>query len=117
LENWLNGKCVYFSSKEKISDGIILDDGIIKECKDNLRRHILNTKNMNLRGTHNSENACAAIAATRELVDLNEQVEVLTNFKGVEHRLEFLRELEEVKWYNDAIRNKSSKNNSRLKII
>lgn len=113
----LNGKCVYFSSKQKLQDGIILDDGIIKECKDNLRRHILNTKNMNLRGIHNSENACAAIAATSGLAQLSEQVEVLTNFKGVEHRLELIREIEEVKWYNDAIRNKPSKNNSRIKII
>jgi len=97
------GKVVYFSSHEKISDGIILDNGIIKECDDNLRKHIINTKNMKLRGVHNAENACAAIAATKELVDTSDQIEVLERFLGVEHRLELVKEIDGVKWYNDSI--------------
>ena len=98
-----NGKVVYFSSKSKLNDGVILDDNIIKECNDKLRRHILNVNNIALRGTHNYENICAAIAATKELVDVEASVETIQKFKGVEHRLEFIREIDGVKWYNDSI--------------
>ena len=103
FENEANGKVRFFSIKEKLSDGIILDDGIIKECKDKVRRHILDTKNIKLRGNHNYENACAAIAATAGLVDVDTQIDVISNFGGVEHRLELVKEIDGVKWYNDSI--------------
>ena len=97
------GRVVFFSSKEKLEDGVIYDKGIIKECKDGVRKHIIDTNDIHLRGVHNYENVCAAIAATSELVDTETQVRALKNFKGVEHRLEFVRELDGVKWYNDSI--------------
>ncbi len=97
------GKIKFFSSKEKLADGVILDDGIIKECKDRIRRHILDTKNIKLRGKHNYENICAAIAATADLVDVDTQIKAISEFDGVEHRLEFVREINGVKWYNDSI--------------
>ena len=43
---------------------IILDDGVIKICNDSLRKHLISTKEILLRGVHNYENVCAAIAAT-----------------------------------------------------
>lgn len=97
------GKVVFFSKKEKLNDGVVLDNGIIKICKDKLRKHVLNTENMLLRGEHNYENACTAIAATLNLVDEETQVKVISDFKGVEHRLEFVKEIDGVKWYNDSI--------------
>ena len=97
------GKVVFFSSKNKLNDGIIYEDGIIKECKDGVRKHILDVKDIILRGVHNYENICAAIAATSDLVDTETQITAIKNFKGVEHRLEFVRELNGVKWYNDSI--------------
>ena len=98
-----NGKVVFFSSKTKLEDGIILDGDIIKECKDKLRRHILSTNTVALRGTHNYENICAAIAATSSLVEVEDAVKAVQEFKGVQHRLEFIREIDGVKWYNDSI--------------
>lgn len=97
------GKVVFFSSKSKLADGVIYDDGIIKECEDGVRKHILDTKEIHLRGVHNFENICAAIAATSDLVDTKTQIVAIKEFKGVEHRLEFVRELNGVKWYNDSI--------------
>ncbi len=97
------GKVIYFSRKEKLDDGIICDGGIVKSCNDKLRRHILNTKDILLRGVHNHENICAAIAATSSLVEPEIQAETIKNFKGVEHRLEFVREINGTKWYNDSI--------------
>ena len=97
------GKVKFFSSKEKLENGIIYNDGMIKSCEDGIRRHIINTKNLHLRGIHNYENICAAISATASLVDIETQIKAISNFKGVEHRIEFIREIDGVKWYNDSI--------------
>lgn len=109
------GKTIYFSRKEKIDNGIIYDNGIIKSCEDKLRRHILNTKDILLRGEHNYENICAAIAATSTLVEPEIQAEAVKKFKGVEHRLEFIREIDGVKWYNDSIGTSPSRTIAGLK--
>ena len=101
--NRAEGRVVFFSSKEKLENGIIYDDGLIKSCEDGVRRHIINSKNVHLRGIHNQENICAAIAATSGLVDVDTQVRAISKFTGVEHRLEFIREINGVKWYNDSI--------------
>ena len=98
-----NGKVIYFSSKTKLEDGIILDNGIVKECEDNLRKHLVSTDKVKLRGVHNYENICAAIGATKTLADTDTIVEAITEFSGVEHRLEFIKEVNGAKWYNDSI--------------
>ncbi len=97
-----NSKVIYFSSKEKLNDGYMVDGNIIKECENKLRRHILNTKEIKLRGRHNFENICAALAATKELVSEDTAVEAIKEFTAVEHRLEFVRNINGVKWYNDS---------------
>ncbi len=103
LSKRAKGRVIYFSSKEKIENGIVVDDGIIKKSEDGLRRHILNTKNMILRGMHNYENACAAIGATDSIIETEKQAKILKEFRGVEHRLEFIRKIDGIKWYNDSI--------------
>jgi len=96
-------KVTFFSSKQKLENGFILDNGIIKECDNALRRHLVNTKNIKLRGIHNSENICAAIAATSKIASIDSQIRAVSNFTGVNHRLEFVKEINGVKWYNDSI--------------
>lgn len=98
-----NGKVVYFSGKTKLEDGMILDGNVIKECEDKIRKHLVSVDKIKLRGRHNYENICAAIAATKSLVDINQIIETICEFNGVEHRLELVREIEGVKWYNDSI--------------
>lgn len=97
------GKTVFFSRKEKLQNGVIYDEGIIKTVEDGLRRHILKLKDTHLRGDHNAENICAAIAATKGLVEPEEQKKAIINFEGVNHRLEFVKEINGCKWYNDSI--------------
>ncbi len=96
------GKVIYFSSKHKLDNGYIVDEEMIKKCEDKLRKHLLNTKEITIRGKHNYENIAAAIAATSTLVDIDTATEVCKSFKGVEHRIEFVKEINNVKWYNDS---------------
>lgn len=90
------GKVVYFSGKNKLEDGLIVDDKIIKECKDGIRKHLLDTQEVLLRGEHNYENIATALAATRTLVDTDIAIKAIKKFKPVEHRLEFVREINKV---------------------
>lgn len=101
-EKEAKGKTILFSSKEKLDDGYIVDKDVIKECNDKLRKHVVNTKEVLIKGIHNYENICAALAATKTLVDINIAIEVIKNFTGVEHRIEFVKEINQVKWYNDS---------------
>lgn len=96
------GKVVFFSSKNKLDNGFIVDGNIIKECEDRIRKHILNTDDVILRGKHNFENIATALAATKTLVDTDIAVDAIKEFKPVEHRIEFIREINGVKWYNDS---------------
>lgn len=113
--NEANGNVIYYSSKAKLEDGWIVDEGIIKECKDNLRKHILDTKNVKLRGMHNFENISAALAATKQFVDIKDAVKAICDFQGVEHRLELIREIDGVKWYNDSVSSSPTRTIAGLK--
>ena len=100
----INGKVRFFSSKNRLDNGVIYDKGIIKSCEDGVRRHVITIDDaISLQGIHNYENICAAIAATESLVETSIQARAITKFKGVEHRLEFVRNINGVKWYNDSI--------------
>lgn len=96
------GKVVFFSSKEKLDNGFIVDENVVKECEDKVRKHILNTDEVILRGNHNFQNIATALAATKTLVDTDAAVQAIKEFKPVEHRIEFIREIDGVKWYNDS---------------
>lgn len=100
-----NGKVIFFSSKEKLQDGYIYDntDGNIKYCEDGLRRHLIHKNEIKLRGIHNYENICAALAVTSPFVDVETAINAIKEFNGVEHRLEFVKEIDGVKYYNDSI--------------
>lgn len=65
---------------------------------------VCNTTDVALLGRHNLENICAAIAATWEIIlhDTAAIKQVLSSFTGLEHRLELVRELNGVKYYDDS---------------
>lgn len=66
-------------------------------------KKILNKNDIKLRGIHNLENIATALTAIIDLIDLDKSIKVIKNFNGVEHRLEFVREINNVKWYNDSV--------------
>lgn len=110
-----NGKVIFFSSKEKLDDGYIVDEKIIKQCDDKIRKHILNASDVILRGNHNYENIATAIAATSTLVDTEDAIKAVKEFKPVEHRLELVREIDGVKWYNDSVSSSPTRTIAGLK--
>ena len=97
-----NGKVIFFSRKEKLENGFIVDGKIIKECEDKIRKHIFNGEEAILRGNHNLENIATAFAATKTLVSAEDAISAVKEFKPVEHRIELVKEMEQVKWYNDS---------------
>lgn len=105
FEKDVKGNVVFFSSKEDLNDGYIYDknSGNIVLCKNSVKTNIINKSDIKLRGIHNYENICAALAVTASLVDTKTQVKAIKEFIGVEHRLEFVREIGGVKYYNDSI--------------
>ncbi len=98
------GKIRFFSSKSRLDNGVIYDNGVLKSCEDGVRMHVLTIDEaISIHGMHNYENICAAIAATEDFANPYVQLRAITKFKGVEHRLEFVRNIDGVKWYNDSI--------------
>jgi len=101
-KNEVPGKAIMFSSTQKLDNGYIVEDGIVKKCEDGIRRHIVNTADLKLKGIHNFQNVCTALALTETLVDIDNAVETIKAFSGVSHRLELVRTIDGVEWYNDS---------------
>ncbi len=88
----------YFSSKNEI-DGCCIKDNAIYYYEEK----IVDLKDIKLIGSHNYENIMCAIMVVKELGVSNKAIkEVLKDFKGVEHRMEYVRELNGVRYYNDS---------------
>lgn len=100
-KNEASGK-VIMTSTEKLDNGFIVEDGIIKKCEDGIRRHIINTSDIKLKGIHNFQNICTALALTENFVDIDNAIETIKQFSGVHHRLELVKTIDGVEWYNDS---------------
>lgn len=93
------GRVYMFSRKEKLPEGIYLENGSIFAFS----KKILDIAKIKIPGMHNVENYMAAIAAVYDIADISSIEYVAENFGGVEHRIEFVREIDKVKYYNDSI--------------
>jgi UDP-N-acetylmuramoylalanine--D-glutamate ligase len=97
--NQTRGKVHWFSLEHPVSLGAWLENGEIRLNGDVL----MNAKDMPLRGRHNIENSMAAsMAAGLAGAGLPQIASAIRTFPGVEHRLELVREIEGVEYYNDS---------------
>ena len=93
----IKSKKLYFSSKND-ADACIVDDYI---CINGEK--IININDIKIKGMHNYENIMCALLVAKEFNVSNEVIrDVLTTFNGVEHRIEFVKNVNGVDFYNDS---------------
>ena len=97
LTNDINSQKYYFSTKENLS-AYIKDNAIYFN-----EEKIIDIEDIKIKGIHNIENIMAAIIAVKQFnVSTDAIREVLMTFSGVEHRIEFVKEVNKVTYYNDS---------------
>ena len=99
----LKANAVLFSVKKELEEGLFLR-GRDLVCRANGKDKVLTTRDeIFLRGLHNVENVLASLAAGLACGAAPDSMrDTVKNFKGVEHRIEFVAEIEGVKFYNDS---------------
>ena len=122
MQSEAKGDCIFFSRGEDISQGIKLRGGTMVMELGGKTTPIIETDEILLPGEHNIENYMAAAAAVWGYAKPEHIRKVAKEFGGVEHRIEFVRELRGVKYYNDSIassptRTAAALNSFRQKII
>lgn len=106
---------VYFSRKQKVSHGTYLEGTMIKYTDGNVTTDVIDVRDMLLFGAHNHENVMAAAAICIQMgVPVDIIAETIRNFKAVEHRIEYVRTLDGVEYYNDS---KGTNPDSTIKAI
>ncbi len=115
LTNLTKGRVHYFSRQTEVANGAYLRDGQIVLRVAGETETLCATDELKLLGDHNVENVmAAAIVARAKGVGLDAIRQVATTFSGVEHRLEFVRELHGVLYYNDSIASSPTRTNAGL---
>lgn len=104
LSSKVRGKLVKFSRHSVPERGAYLNENNVLCYKENGEvTEVVKVEDIRIPGMHNVENYLTAISAVWGEVKPETIVKVAKNFGGVEHRIEFVRELDGVKWYNDSI--------------
>lgn len=100
----IRGEAMQFSRRITPALGCYLaEDGTLTMNDRHSITPVLHMDEIRIPGIHNVENYLAAISAVWGEVSKENIVSVAKNFGGVEHRIEFVRELDGVTWYNDSI--------------
>ncbi|MGG5463133.1 UDP-N-acetylmuramoyl-L-alanine--D-glutamate ligase [Clostridium sp. B9] len=99
LDKEAKAKVVRFSSKKTEGEDAYYKDGILYVHG----KEVCKKDNIVIKGMHNVENYLAAFLAVYDEVSIESMKKVAETFGGVQHRCEFVREVDGVKYYNDSI--------------
>ncbi len=93
----------WFSRRRRVDVGAYEENGAVIFSNGPARERVLDRSLIRLKGEHNLENVLAAVCAARLLgVGPDAIREAVSGFEGVEHRLEFVAEIDGVRYYNDS---------------
>ena len=110
-----SGTICFFSRKNVLQEGIFIQNGNFVIKWNDTTRVVCNIDELQLFGGHNEENVLAAIACGYFAhVPIEEMADVLRNFKSIEHRLEYVRTIKGVPYYNDS---KATNTDSAIKAL
>ena len=94
---------ILFSSQRELADGYFYADECIYQAVQGKKQKLMNIHEMRLLGMHNVENVMAAIAmADAYGADMEVILNVVRDFKAVEHRIEYVKTVRGVDYYNDS---------------
>lgn len=112
----VRGHLYEFSIKHSVENGAYMDSlGDIYYAENGDKTFVMNKSDIIIPGMHNVENYCTAISAAWGMVGVDNIKKIAQTFGGVEHRIEFVREFNGVKYYNDSIATSPSRVISGLK--
>lgn len=104
MQKDVKGSLRWFTRHEKVDNGACLDEnGILCLARGGILTPVVDMKDILIPGLHNVENMLCAMAAVDGLVSPADMHAVAVSFKGVEHRIEPVRTVNGVKWFNDSI--------------
>lgn len=99
----VKARVVFFSRLHNLEEGICLQDDAIVIRENGTETKVIDTKDLILLGGHNLENYMAGIGVAHYMgIPMEIIVSVLKTFKGVAHRIEFVKEVNGVAFYNDS---------------
>jgi len=114
----VRGEMVLFARKNpSLVTGVVVVDGLICIRRESKDIPVVATKDIVIPGKHNIENYLAATAATLGYVQPEHVAAVATRFGGVEHRLELVRELDGVRYYNSSIDTSPTRTKAALQAL
>ncbi|MDP4146461.1 MAG: UDP-N-acetylmuramoyl-L-alanine--D-glutamate ligase [Bacillota bacterium] len=99
MKSEAKGRVFQFTRQEMIAQGACYKDNTLYIFE----QEVCKKDDIQIKGLHNVENLLAAFTAVYEDVSLENMRKVAVSFTGVEHRCEFVREIDGVKYYNDSI--------------
>jgi UDP-N-acetylmuramoylalanine--D-glutamate ligase len=106
LKDKVSGKVLAFSLRELDAElnGTYLKDDMLNLRDGTIVKPLIHRGKIQLRGDHNVSNVLAAFAIGHAAgFEMESMIKAVEEFRGVPHRLEFVRELNGARWYNDSI--------------
>ncbi len=116
FRGFVRGQSLGFSMCRRLNNGAWLDsDGVLHMAYRGIDVPVIDRKEIAVIGDHNVENYLAAITAVWGYVGVDNICKVAREFGGVEHRIELVREIDGVKYYNDSIASSPTRTIAGLK--